>query len=118
MLVRVRVLHRGIAVQVVKVIVKGESPTAGGRRLQADDLGGSFRETQVVLAELGKGSFFGEMALVLREARAAGIVATTFCDVQVGELHSCTDCTAAFTILPLSSYSCSTTVIIQMRLVT
>ena len=38
---------------------------------------------QMVLAELCKGSFFGEMALVLKETRAAGIVATTFCDVQV-----------------------------------
>jgi CRP-like cAMP-binding protein len=39
--------------------------------------------SQIVVAELSKGNFFGEMALVLREARTAGIVATTFCDVQV-----------------------------------
>lgn len=37
-----------------------------------------------VLVELGKGNFFGEMSLL--EARGktnAGILATTFCDVQV-----------------------------------
>ena len=37
-----------------------------------------------VIVELGKGNFFGEMSLL--EARGktnAGILATTFCDVQV-----------------------------------
>lgn len=37
-----------------------------------------------VLASLGAGDFFGEMALLdSSERRGAGIVATTFCDVQV-----------------------------------
>ena len=37
-----------------------------------------------VMVELGKGNFFGEMALLEKNGkRSAGILATTFCDVQV-----------------------------------
>ena len=37
-----------------------------------------------VIVELGKGNFFGEMSLLEARGRtSAGILATTFCDVQV-----------------------------------